>query len=96
MAYPPHSHHKEVFNIDVFKKLCFYADNIWLNTMGQLNNTTVVKSDYNSDLLPILHFNNVNLYSINLTIQENDKQLQAVRDYYIEKFGIDAFGKLFV
>ncbi len=89
--YPPHSLHCEVLNDKVFKQNCFYADDVWLNIMSQLNGTTVVKADYNSVLLPVINFNNVKLSSINVTLGKNDKQLDDVRNYYIEKLGVDAF-----
>lgn len=88
--YPPRSLYCEVLNAQVFKKICFNADDVWLNIMSQLNGTTIVKSDFNSVLLPVINFNNVKLSSINVALGKNDIQLNAVRNYYMEKLGIDA------
>lgn len=89
--FPPSLLHPEVLNDVVFKKHCFYADDVWLNIMARLYLTTIVKSDYYSCLLPIYNFKNINLYAINQSLGENDKQLKAVRNHYIEKLGIDVF-----
>lgn len=92
--FPPSSLHPEVLNETVFKKHCFYADDVWLNIMSRLNSTTIVKSNYFSCLLPVFNFKNINLYSINLVEGENDRQIEYLRDYYIKKFNVDVFGKL--
>ena len=89
--FPPNSLHNEVFNENIFKKHCFFADDIWLNIMSRLCLTTVVRSDYHSSLLPVLNYKNINLYERNLIFSENDKQLRDVRNYYIKKLNIDAF-----
>jgi hypothetical protein len=93
--FPPHSLHNEVLNYEVFTKFCFYADDIWLNIMCYLNDVTIVTSDFHSDYLPVINLKNQMLSSINVDLFENDKQLENVRNYYIEKAGIDAFKKLF-
>ena len=89
--FPSHSLHSEVLNESVFMKLCPFADDVWLNSMSRLNNTQIVKSDYYSCLLPVYNFHDVKLSSINVKLSENDKQINAVRNYYIEKMGIDFF-----
>jgi hypothetical protein len=94
--FPPHSLHKEVLNDAVFKKYCFYADDIWLNIMGRLNATTIIKSNYSSSLLPVFNLRNINLHSTNLGQGENDTQLEVVRNYYKEKYGADAFSEVLI
>jgi len=94
--FPPHSLHEEVVNESVFKNICIDADDIWLNVMIKLNNTTIVKSNFNSGYLPIIYFNNVNLYSTNLILGNNDIQIERVRNYYKNKLGIDPLNTLFV
>jgi hypothetical protein len=89
--FPPNSLHQEVLNENVFKKYCFNADDVWLNFMSRLNSTNIVKTNYYSDLLPILNSKNLNLHDLNLGLGENDSQLAAVRNFYFEKFGIDFF-----
>lgn len=89
--FPPSSLHEQVLNDDVFKKYCLYADDVWLNIMSRLSSTTIVKSEYYSCLLPVFNFNNINLFTANLLLGGNDKQLHDVRSYYIENFNVDAF-----
>lgn len=89
--FPPNSLHHEVLNDIVFKKHCFSADDVWLNIMSRLNFTTIVKSNYYSSLLPIYNFKNTNLHSVNLTLSENDKQIDFVCNFYFEKLGINVF-----
>lgn len=91
MLFPPNSLHQEVLNESVFRKYCFYADDVWLNFMSRLNSTNIVKTNYYSDLLPILNSKNLNLHDLNLGLGENDSQLRAVRNFYFEKFGSDFF-----
>ena len=94
VLYPPGSLHKETLNNEVFQNLCLSADDLWLKTMSLLEKTTVVKSDYLSNYLPLIHFNNKNLSSSNLTLNQNDQQLKGIRGHYIHKFGIDPFNPL--
>lgn len=89
--FPPNSLHQEVLNNRVFKEKSFYADDVWLNIMARLNSTTIVKSNYSSSLLPIFNFRNIDLYSVNLLLEENDKQINAVCDFYFKKLGVDVF-----
>ncbi len=94
ILYPPNSLDHDVFNIDVFKRYCFLADDIWLNIMARLHGTSVAKTAYNSSYLPIINSNSINLYSKNINDGFNDKQLRNVRDHFILNRGIDPFHKL--
>jgi hypothetical protein len=78
---PPHSLHPEVLNDRIFEKICLYADDVWLNAMCRLNNTTVIKTDYYSLLLPVIHRNKSSLSTINLVCRQNDVQIEAVQNY---------------
>lgn len=89
--FPPKSLHEEVLNEEVFKKYCFFADDVWLNFMSRLNSTLIVKTNYYSDLLPVLNSKNIYLHDLNVGLCENDHQLEAVRNYYLEKFRTDFF-----
>jgi hypothetical protein len=91
VLYPPNSLIADVFNIDVFKKYCFNADDIWLNLMGRLNGTKTAKTNYNSVYLPVINSKNVTLASKNLHENQNDKQLESLRSYYLNKLGIDPY-----
>lgn len=91
ILYPPFSLHFDVFNIEIFKKYCFLADDIWLNIMAHLKGTQVAKTAYFSNYIPVLNINNKTLTSINAYEHFNDIQLRSVREYYITNFGIDPY-----
>jgi len=96
ILYPPNSLYPDVFNIELIKKLCFQADDIWLNAMAYLNETKYVKTEpYTMFYLPIMFANNINLSTTNVTQGENDKQIKKLRDYYIQNRGVDPYKKLF-
>lgn len=92
--FPPGSLHHEVLNESVFKEICFFADDIWLNAMIQLKNPSIVKSNYNG-LLPVINFNNTTLQVINVVFKKNDTQLEDVRNHCIQNLGMDPFYRLF-
>lgn len=91
---PPNSLHGDVLNKELFKKLTFNNDDIWLNAMAQLMNTPIAKTDYWSACLPVMYINNTRLATINVDNGLNDRQLSQVRSYYKENFGVDPFGKI--
>lgn len=81
--YPPNSLHVEVLNKEVFKKVCFLADDIWLKCMALMNGTKVVtNSKYNKDPLSIRNSQMEKLVSENVLSGGNDKQLRDVCAYY--------------
>lgn len=91
--FPPHSLYPEVLNKTVFMELCPNADDVWLNVMCRINNTSIVKTDYYSIVLPIQNNSNIKLSSTNMSTG-NDIQIDAVREYCKSKFNIDPFKKL--
>jgi len=91
VLYPPNSLYKDVLRVELFKEMCFSADDIWLNVMARLKGTMIVKTQYNSNYLPVMNANNKTLYSINLLQGHNDIQLNKVRKYYIDNQGIDPY-----
>lgn len=72
---------EEVLNEKVFKKICFYADDVWLNMMLQMSGTKSVRGAYYSHLLPIKNKSEKLSYQ-NVSGGGNDKQIQAIVDYY--------------
>jgi len=72
---------EQVLNEDIFKKLCLFADDVWLNVILQLNKTPTIKSRFTTHLIPILN-NSFKLSKQNVTEGGNDKQLQALLHYY--------------
>lgn len=95
VLFPPFSLHREVLNDTVFKKYCFYSDDVWLNIMSQLNDTMIVKSGYYSNCLPIIFIRNQKLATTNIKNNENDVQMQAVITYYNKECRLDK-KKLFI
>ena len=90
--FPPHSIHEDVFNIDLFMNLTPLADDIWLNTMSRLNETYIHSiCNKNWTPLPIINRNNKTLSKQNVTENLNDKQIENVRKYYIDKNNKDPF-----
>jgi len=91
VLYPPGSLYNDVLKFELFKEMCFSADDIWLNVMARLKGTEIVKTAYNSNYLPVMNANNQTLYSTNLYEGLNDIQLNKVREYYISNQGIDPY-----
>lgn len=90
--FPPHSLPSETLNKDIFMELCFYADDIWLNTMCRLNNKKIFRTKTKlCSILPIINKNNISLSSKNYHECFNDKQLRNVRDYFILNRGVDPY-----
>jgi len=80
--YVPRWFDSELFNEDVFKELCMYADDVWLNIHAQRNSIKTVKTSYNSLLLPVLRYKDIKLKSFNREGEGNDLQLKNLVDYY--------------
>lgn len=95
VLYPPHSLHKDVFNIDLLRELCFYADDVWLNVMAHLKGTKYAKTEYSSHYLPIKFKNRTRLRDINVTESANDTQINNLRNYYKKILDKDPYHMLF-
>lgn len=90
--FPPHVLHAEVTNIKAIMKCCPTADDIWLNAMTRLNKRRIIKTDCSKVFLPLWIINDIALSKTdNDGINGNDKQLRLVREYCVEKYGIDPF-----
>lgn len=92
--FPPFSFAEDVLNKDLFMLLAPTADDVWLNAMCRLKNTKITKISYNSNFLPLLNISGQNLNSINNKLNQNDKQLFAVREYFMKNRGVDPFYRL--
>lgn len=87
VLYPPHSLDKEVFNEDVFLRICRTADDVWYNAMAIKNGTKVKKvltRNPNGDD----HLLNYAVQDIGLKHENmegkmlNDKQIKDVFTFY--------------
>lgn len=88
VLYPPGSLDPEVFNQEVFQKLCPLADDIWFWLMAKLNGTNHIviaqeKSVGNSfdDLYQYFHKGSALTHS-NSKQNANDRQLMDLLEYY--------------
>ncbi|MEB2786968.1 hypothetical protein [Algoriphagus persicinus] len=88
---PPKSMYKDVLNEELFMALSPTADDVWLNSMCQLNNTMITQTKYYTDNLPILNMKKISLASVNVSKNHNDLQLKAIREYYIKNKIRDPF-----
>lgn len=81
--YPPRCLSKHVFEVEIIKKICFYADDIWLKCMEYIAGTKVILTGKdNPEIIDIIGGKNTGLAKINIEQNLNDKQLNAVTSYY--------------
>lgn len=81
--YPPGSLNVEVLNKEVFKKICFYADDLWLKAMSLLNKTNIAtNSRYNKDFITIGGSQKEKLVNKNVLNGGNDYQFKSVLEHY--------------
>ncbi|OUN99911.1 hypothetical protein B5F97_15005 [Bacteroides clarus] len=85
--FPPHCLDDEVFNEEVFKKLCFSADDVWINCMAAKKGTLIKKIETHNakgeDYLVNEDMQDIGLFNTNISIENNnDKQLKAVFEKY--------------
>lgn len=76
---------------DLALQLCPRADDIWLNAMTRLKGTPVIRAELSSSILPVLNRKTDNLARTNLNEGDNDRQLAAIRAYYMETRNEDPF-----
>lgn len=87
VLYPPHSLSETIFDKEVFKKICFFADDLWLKVNTDLKGTQVVTTTkFNKDLVAVSKTQNERLVSQNSFGGGNDEQFQNV----IKHFNFDA------
>ena len=91
--FPSLSLFPDVLNKDIFVNLAPKADDVWLNAMCRLNNTKIIKTDYSSNLLPVINLMNSTLSSENINLYKNDIQIRNVQNYYLNRLGKDPFKK---
>lgn len=87
--YPPNLLPKEVFNKEVFKEICFYADDLWLKCMEQINHIpTVLTGENNPEIISTIGSSEGGLAQSNVEGGKNDQQLKAVTERYGIKWQI--------
>ena len=83
ILYSPNSLNQEIFNKEVFSKLCPLGDDIWFKAMALLNNTKTVLVYDKSVEFPIIPGSQKNaLWHENVTNTKNDEQFKNIFDRY--------------
>lgn len=73
---------QDAFNKEVFKDICFYADDVWLNLQARQAGIQVFSNNkYDKDEISIGHSQRVKLVKANVLNGGNDKQIQSVMKY---------------
>lgn len=73
---------QDTFNKDVFKDICFFADDVWLNLQARQASIQVFSNNkYDKDEISIGHSQRVKLVKANVLNGGNDKQIQSVMEY---------------
>ena len=81
--YFPESLSEHVFDDDQIKKLCLYADYIWLKCMAFIKGTPIVLTGKNNpEIIDVLENKKNGLAKKNVEKNMNDEQLKAVSEYY--------------
>jgi hypothetical protein len=83
VLYPPHSLSPSLFEKELFKEICFQADDLWLKVNGILVETKVVTNKYfNKDLIAVSKTQNEKLLDNNSYGGGNDSQLISLLNYF--------------
>ncbi len=79
---PPHIFKEEIFNKEVFMKICPYADDIWLKVMETYSGVSVVLAQKSWDDYALLEYKEKSLYENYNKRGGNDKQLKELLEQY--------------
>lgn len=75
-----------LYNKNVFKKICFFADDVWLNFWARKQGIKIITNDfYNKEEISIGKTQNNKLVSQNVLSGGNDMQIKAVLKYLNEQ-----------
>ena len=80
-----------MLNEELITRLTPTADDIWLNSMCQLKDKKITQTSYFTNHLPVLNINRISLSNINIGDSQNDRQIVAIRKYYIKNNNKDPF-----
>ena len=86
VLYPANSLDSRILNKEIFKNICFQADDLWLKAHAYMNDSMVITSKkFNKDLIAVSKTQNEKLLSNNSFGGGNDEQLKNILDYYTIK-----------
>lgn len=90
VLYPPYVLYKDALDYELFKKLSFYADDLWLYSQIVMNERKVVLTSFDTaQNIPVYIKNNITLTEFNVYQNNNDVQICKLREYYLKTHGID-------
>ena len=82
ILYPSGSLNSAVTDHKTFMDICQTADDVWLFWMGQLNNTTIKKTQQNFNIVNWPGTNDSGLAQSNVLNNQNDIQIKALENKY--------------
>lgn len=83
VLYPSNSYHKDIFDVQTFKKICFLADDLWIKVATLRNNSLVTITPYfNKDLISVGNTQRIKLVSSNSMGGGNDRQFKEVLRFF--------------
>lgn len=83
VLYPPHSLHRDAFNVENIRELTLTADDVWITAMLLKQGTNVVYTGYKYNHLPVHIRNNETLISGNYV--RNQICVDEINKYYEER-----------
>jgi len=91
--FPPNCYSCNIFNKDIFKEICFFADDLWISFMCRLHNKTIYYIGNNVECVDILQSQKVALRQINNNKEQNinDVQINNLSKWGMEKFSVDFY-----
>lgn len=89
--FPPSAIEKIIIHDDIFMKLSPKADDVWLNSIINLNNISIFYIGSVSNFLPLKIKNNIELYKNNNEGLQNDFYIESIIDFFYKKKGIKIF-----
>ncbi len=83
VLYPPGSLCREVFNDEIFMRICPTGDDIWFKAMSLLNGVACKKvAPFSKEFMIIKSTQVKALYKLNVMQKKNDEQIQATFEHY--------------
>ena len=94
VLYPPHCCNRFVTDMEVIKKTCLRADDLWLNFMSRLNHTKVVQSGLKSTYMVLPDTSQQTaLWLVNNDVIQvgNDVQINEITKWSLKELNCDYF-----
>lgn len=83
VLYPPNSYHKDIFDVETFKDICFFADDLWLKIQVLRNGVGVMTlRTFSRDLINVGRSQDVKLVQHNAIEGGNDSQFENLVKHY--------------